>query len=373
MIRNLVAAALVVCAALAPAAAQEKEDSFEFAGDVFRAGSSAVFAGPKAHDAFLAGERVELSGPITGSAHLAGRRIQITGAVGGDLYAFGADVRLAAPVAGAAAVAGYDIAIEGAVGGNLRAAGNHVEVKAPVGGGALLGGNRVDLAAPVTGDALLASDDITFGEGARVDGQLTLVQEVGHEVDVPASVAPPERIVRQVATGHAMVDMAGPGWFAIIAGLLLGVVVLAVLAMLVPTIAPRRTERLRLIAGEAPFRTLGFGFLALSALLGSAILLAVTLIGIVVAPVALLLAAILGVLGYIVAVYLLGTWMLTRAGALEPDTFPEYALAGMVGAIVATLLALLPFIGWFVMLALTLIGAGAIAISVIRPRDEFVR
>ncbi|MBP7001444.1 hypothetical protein [Amaricoccus sp.] len=373
MIRNLVAAALVACAALAPAAAQEKEDAFDFAGDVFRAGGSAVFAGPEAHDAFLAGERVELSGPITGSAHLAGRRIEVTGAIGGDLYAFGADVRLAAPVAGAAAVAGYDVAVEGAVGGNLRAAGAHVEVKAPVGGGALLTGGRVDLAAPVAGDARITSDDIVFGEGARVDGTLTLVQEAGREVEVPASVAPPERIARQVATGHGMIGMAGPGWFAIIAGLLLGVVVLAVLAMLAPTIAPHRTERLRLIAGEAPFRTLGAGFLALSALLGSAVLLALTLIGIVVAPVALVAAGILGTLGYIVAVYLLGTWMLTRAGGLVPDTFPEYALAGVVGAVVATLLSLLPFVGWFVMLALTLVGAGAIAISIVRPRDERVR
>ncbi|MBP7242465.1 hypothetical protein [Amaricoccus sp.] len=373
MIRNLVAAALVACAALAPATAQEKNDAFDFAGDVYRAGSTASFAGPQAHDAFLAGERVDLSGPITGSAHLAGRRVEITGAIGGDLYAFGADVRLAAPVAGAAAIAGYDVGVEGAVGGNLRAAGRSVEVMAPVGGGALLTGGRVELAAAVTGDAMITADEIVFGEGARVDGRLTLVQEAGHEVEVPASVAPPERIERQVATGHGMVGMAGPGWFAIIAGLLLGVVVLAILAMLVPTIAPRRTERLRLIAGEAPFRTLGIGFLALSALLGSAVLLAVTLIGIVVAPVALLLAAILGALGYIVAVYLLGAWMLTRAGALEPDTFPEYALAGVVGAVVATLLSLLPLVGWFVMLALTLIGAGAIAISVIRPRDEFAR
>lgn len=376
MIRKLAAAALVAAAAagaVAPAAGQEADRSVDFAGDVYRAGRTAVFSGPEAHDAFLAGERVELTAPITGSAHLAGRRVEATGAIGGDLYAFGFDTRLAAPVGGSASLAGYDVEVDGAVGRNLRAAGYHVKVTAPVGGGAMLTGEDVELAAPVTGDVRITANDVTFGAEARVDGRLILVEDPDRATEVPASVAPPERIERVAFVGGGPVGMPGPSWAAIAAWLLFGVIILAVLAMLAPTIAPRRVARLWAIAAEGPFRTLGAGFLALSALLGSAILLAVTLVGIVVAPFALLAAGLLGALGYIVAVYLLGAWMVTRAGGLEPDTFPEYALAGVIGALVATLLSFLPFVGWIVSLAITLVGAGAIAISVLRPREDYLR
>ena len=97
-------------------------------------------------------------------------------------------------------------------------------------------------------------------------------------------------------------------------------------------------------------------------------MLAATVIGIVLAPFAVLAAVLLGFVGYVVAVYLLGAWAITRAGALEPDTFPEYALAGLVGAVIATLLSLIPLLGWFVILALTFVGVGAIVLSLFGHR-----
>lgn len=358
-------------AAPAPAPAPIDEDAFSFAGDVFRSGGAVVFSGAGARDVFLAGERVELAAPVSGSAHLAGRRVQSAAAVGGALYASGAFVEVSGPVSGAATLAGYDLAVSGAIGGNLRAFGSNIDIKAPVGGGALVFGDHVELAAPVLGDAMIGADALSFGEGARVDGKLILLEEPGRAAEVPASVAPPERIERR-AVSHGL-GMTGPGWLAIIAGLLLGAVVLAILATLVPTIAPWRTARLAAIAAEGPLRTLGAGFLALAALIGAALLLVATLVGVVVAPFALLAALALGLLGYVVGVYLLGAWAVIRFGGLEPDTFPEYALAGVIGAVAATLLALLPFVGWLVILALTFTGAGAVAISTLRPRDAYGR
>ena len=233
-----------------------------------------------------------------------------------------------------------------------------------MGGAALIAGDEVEIAAAITGDASVTAETLTFREGARVDGRLTLFEPEGTTFDVPASVAPPERIERREIEGGPMMGrMVGPGWFAIVAGLVLGILVLAALAALAATIAPRSVARLRLIVGDAPFRALGAGFVAQSALIGAAIVLAVTVIGLVLAPFAVLAAILLGLLGYVVAVYLLGAWAMTRAGALEPDTFPEYALAGLVGAVIATLLTLVPLLGWFVMLALTFVGVGAIVMA----------
>ena len=82
----------------------------------------------------------------------------------------------------------------------------------------------------------------------------------------------------------------------------------------------------------------------------------------------LALGGLLGIVGYVVAIYLLGVWAITRAGALEPDTFPEYALAALIGALIAGLLTLIPFLGWLVLLALSFTGVGAIAVATMRPR-----
>lgn len=364
MIRTFAAIALALMLPLAAARAQEADDALDFGGDAYRAGGTVAFAAPGARDVFLAGERVDLTAPVEGSAHLAGRRVASEGAVGGDLYAIGADVRVAGPVAGSASLAGYDIELLGPVGGNLRATGSQIDLKGAVAGSALVTGSEVAIAAAITGDAAVTAETLTWGEGARVDGTLTLHQPDGVTFDVPASVAPPERIERrEIESGPMIGHMVGPGWFAIIAGLVFGVLLLAALAALAPTIAPRSVARLRGLVGETPLRALGAGFLTQSALIGAAIVLAVTVIGLVLAPFVVLVAILLGILGYIVAVYLLGAWAMTRAGALEPDTFPEYALAGLIGAVIATLLSLIPLLGWFVILALTFVGVGAITMA----------
>lgn len=360
-------AALGLAAALAGPAAAQGPRAFDFAGDVYRAGGDVVFAGPDAGDAFLAGERVDLAGPVGGAAHLIGRRVSSTGTVGGDLYATGVDVRVVGPVTGSASVAGYDIAIEAGVGGNLRAFGDTVALSGPVAGGALIAGDAVTISSVITGDAAITADSLIFGEGARIDGRVTLFEEEGRPLAVPASVAPPERITRQIAVEGRMTDVIGRGWAAVIAGTIVGALVLAALATLAGAALPRQMARLGGILSDWPFRSLGAGFLAQSTLVGGALMLSLTIVGLALAPFALLASALLGVCGYVAAVYLIGVWIVTRTGALAPDSFPEHALAGFCGAVVVCLLSLLPFVGWFLLLLLSFGGAGAIAIAMFRP------
>lgn len=374
MIRCLVALALVILLPVAQAAAQDHVDTLDLGGDVFRAGTSATVDAPGAADVFLAGERVDLAQAISGAAHLAGRRVSVDGDVGGDLYAFGADVSVAAPVAGAATVMGYDVTLGAPVAGNLRAAGSRVDIAAAVGGAALIAGNTVLLAAPISGDAVITADDLSFGEGARVDGTLTLYEDEGAATAVPASVAPPERIERrQFEDAPMMSGIGGPTWLAVLIGLVLSALVLAILTVIVAAVAPRSMSRLGAIVADGPFRALGAGFLTQATLIGGAVLFALTVIGLILAPFVLLAAVVLGVIGYLVAVYLLGVWTITRAGALEPDTFPEYALAAVVGAVIASLLTLVPFVGWLILIALTLIGIGAISIATFGRNHAFER
>lgn len=370
MIRTLAAFAFAVLLPLAPAAAQEPDAALDLGGDVYRSGNAVLLAEEGARDVFLVGERVQLEAPIAGAAHLAGRRVEVAGAIGGDLYAMAGDLSVAGPVAGAASLAAYDLAVTGDIAGNLRATGGHIDLGGAVGGSALVAGRDVTIGGAIAGDVELTAETLAFGEGARIDGRLTLYEaDDDAPLVVPGSVAPPERIERRLLDDDAMMPrMDGPDWFVVAAGLLLGALILAALATIAATIAPVGMSRLRAIVAEGPFRTLGAGFLTQAALIGGAVLLTVTVIGVFIAPFAILAAILLGIVGYIVAVYLLGVWAITRAGALEPDTFPEYALAALVGALLAGLLTLIPFVGWLVLLALSFTGVGAITVARLRGR-----
>ena len=357
-----------------PALAQD-EDTFRFGNDVFAAGGSVTVDAAGADDVFAVGERIDLLAPIAGSAHLMGRRIAVNADVGGDAYAAGADVALAAPVTGDASLAGYDVAVGAAVGGDLRAAARHVRLGAPVAGYALLAAETVTIDAAIGGDAAIDADTLAFGPGARVAGRLVLSGDAA-EVAVPSEVAPADRVERHPsaapdASGDGaaspVLDRA-PSWLSLAIGFVIGVAILAVLALVVALAAPRGVERLAVLAGERPFYTFWIGFLTLSALIGATFLAVATIIGIIVAPAIVILGLAFGFVGYLVAVYLVGRLIWRWADQLPPDTLGERALVALIGALAVSLIVFLPFLGWIAHIVLTLTGLGALSIAFFRPR-----
>lgn len=363
--RRLLSLVLVSLVLGSAAAAQPQDGALDFGSDRFRAGSEVRLDAAGTADAFLAGERVTLVAPIAGSAHLAGRLVAVEGAVGAALYAAGYDIDLAAPVDGAATLAASTIRASAPVAGNLRAAASQITVATDIGGAALIAGRDVEITGVIAGDARILARSLRFGPDARIDGTLTLFSDAETPLDVPAHVAPPERVERRsiddwpgegrefrvATTAERIVAFGG------------SVLVLTLIATLAVTLVPRGFDRLRVLVAEAPMRALGWGFLALSLLFGAAFMLVLTVIGIVIAPIALLAAGLLAIAGYVVAVYLLGVWIVTRGNMIEPDTFPEFALTALAGALAAGLLALVPFLGWIVPPALALTGAGALTLA----------
>lgn len=359
--------------AVATPALGEDDGLFVFGGDAFGSGATVTVDREGLGEVFGAGERVEIAAPIAGSAHLAGRRVTTDAEVGGDLVAFGADVTVTAPVAGSVTVAGYDLDIGAAVGGNLRAGGRTVRIAGPVGGSALVSAGSLTLDAPVAGDAALDASNITFGPDAAVAGRLALYGPGADSVAVPEGVAPPDRIERHP---DASAPESGPlgtatvgeaGWRVLAVGFVVGVVVLAVLAFLVALVAPRSVEGLSARLADEPVRAVWIGFLTLSALLGACVVAVLTIVGVLAVPVILLVTGILCFLGYLVAVYVVGRAVWARFDRLPPDTVGERAIAALIGAAVVSVVGLVPFVGWPLLLLLTLAGLGALAIATIRP------
>ncbi|MCC6305247.1 MAG: hypothetical protein IT545_08640 [Rhodobacteraceae bacterium] len=293
------AVALALALALAPALpAAGEEAAFRLGGDAYLGAERAELTQPAA-DAFLAGETARVAAPLTGSAHLVGRSVAVAAEIGGNAYAAGYEVRLEAPVRGGASLAGYAVEVLAPVGGNLRAVGRRVRLAAPVAGAAALAGEEVRLEAPVTGDVNLSAGRVEFGEGARLEGRLTLVHPDPEAVEIPASVSAADRVTRiraDAIPGDGR-PRGGAGWWWMVRGALGSLAALAVVTGLLALVAPEGMASLRRHVAERPFRAAWLGFLALSALAGAGLVVALTVVGILLLPAALALAALAAVLG----------------------------------------------------------------------------
>jgi len=352
------------------ALADGEGDRLAIGGDAFRAGRSVSFAQEGRTDLFLAGEKVTASTEIAGTAHMAGRWVTLSGATGGNAYMAGQDVTLSGAVAGNATLFGQDVTVSGPVAGNLRASGSEVRIEGDIGGYALLAGERVTLDSVVAGDMALTARDVDFGPGARVDGTLMLYETTPGQLTVPSSVAPEARIERHPAAdwtrdrGHH----GGHSWRGVLGGFLFGVLLVAGVAATTAAVMPTALAAIPRPIRDRPGRTCGAGFLTLSALSGAGLVVALTGIGILLTPAFFLLAVLAGFFGYVVGAYAFGVALLSAAGRALPDSIGDRALAAGVGALVAGVIGLVPFLGWLFVLLVLLTGLGALAIRLL-PDD----
>lgn len=362
----------ILIAAATPVAAQDN-GRFILGGDAYLAGRSVDVDEPVEGDLFAAGARIDVSSEVTGSAHVAGRTIAVDERIGGNLYAAGMTVEVDAPVAGSVTAMGNTVTLDEAVTGNVRATGGDVTVSGPVAGSVIMGGETLYMDAAVEGDLVLSGSDVEWGDGAKVAGQVIYYAENADDIEVPASVAPAERVEFRSTEGwqtdiEETMDEATPGFWAKVSGLFGGVLLTTIVATLVAALAPGFTQSLREGALDSPLRSLWIGALGLSATIGATVVLAMTGIGIFIAPLAIALSVALGFAGYVIGAYLLGVWIVEAVGQGLPDSTLDRVIAAFVGAAVLAFVMLIPFIGWLAVFAVLLIGIGGLVIRLFAPR-----
>lgn len=361
---------LLACLLPTISVAQDQTGQLTLGTDSFLAGETVTQTDSSVDDLFMAGETITLSQGIGGSAHLAGRRISIDGAVGADLYVAGMDVFLRAPVAGDVTAAGYNLDLDGIIGGDLRLSGANLRIGKRVDGTAIVAGDILVFDGSVTGDMILAARSVTFGPEARIEGRLTLYEEVPGTLDIPDRVIAADRVQREGIEDwdHGPMPGGGVGARAILVAYLGGVVMLTALAALLAALLPNHLADLRQRLLADPLSMLGTGFVSVSAMAGAGIVLGLTLIGLILTPATFLLAFLIGLVGYVVAVYALGVRLMVAFGRDIPDALGARILAALMGSALAAAVALVPFVGWLFVLALGLAGAGAIIAAALRPK-----
>ncbi|MEM8793997.1 MAG: hypothetical protein AAGE61_00410 [Pseudomonadota bacterium] len=365
---RLMLAAIALGIAVSPLQAAEEKQPFDLNGDRFMAGSAPINKTTGADDLFMAGATVRSEEAINGSAHLAGRKIVVTGAIGGDAYAAGMDVTVNKLIAGDATLAGYNVDVSD-VAGDLRISGANLTIAGPVSGTALISGRDVRISSVLGGDVRMTAKKVAFDDGARIDGRLTLFEEKPGTIEIPESVISSDRIERMQATGWSAARvLTFESFTRALLGFLIGIVAVAAVASLIAALVPGRLADLRRSILARPWRTLFYGLLTESMIIGATLILFISVIGLPLAPAAVLLALIAVFAGYVVASYAVGVGLLMAIGRPEPGSFGARALSAGVGALTVGVIALIPLIGWVVVMAVALTGVGAIALRLFRPK-----
>jgi hypothetical protein len=364
-----VAAAALFAIAAAPVSAEEDETArLDFGGDTYTAGGDIAVATETPGDLFAASEDLSVDAAVAGTAHIAGRRLSIDAATG-TLYAFGYEIGLDADVANAATLAGAEVEIDAAIGGNLRLFAREAEITGSLGGSALIAVRDLVLDAPVAGDLMIAVETVEFGDAATVAGRVIVYAEAGEAPEIPARVAPADRVeVRDIEEDDmpgGFADMRRNAWRAAVTGFIVSVLTVAALAAAAIAIAPAQVAAWREKALSHPGSSLVSGFLLVSTIAGAGLVLALTVIGIPLLPAAFVLAGLVGYAGYVMGAYILGVAIWLRLGNEMPGDVLRKAGLATLGAFVAGIVALIPLLGWLVVLALALTGAGAI-VTVLR-------
>lgn len=361
----------ILILAATPLAAQDT-GRMTLGGDLYQAGRTVDVSEAVEGDVFAAGNRVEVEADVAGSVHAAGRVIALDGAVGTNVYVGGMTVEIDGPVAGNVTAMGNSVSIDDDIQGNLRAMGGDVTLDGTVAGSAILGGETIVVDGEIAGDLSIAGADVEWGEDARVGGRVLYYAEEADDVNVPESVASADRVEFRSMEGweddiEETTEEATPGFWAKLTGLFGGVILTTLVATLVAALAPKFTATLREGALASPLRSLWVGALGLSAAIGSTVVLAMTGIGIFIAPLAIALAVGLGFAGYVIGAYLLGVWAVDAVGQGLPDSTLDRAIAAFVGAALMALVVLIPFVGWLAVFAVLLIGVGGLVIRLFRP------
>lgn len=363
-----VTALLAVALLTLPAPVAAQSDALEIGGDLFLSGTGPVV--DAARDVFAVGFSSVLSGNVAEDSHAVGFSVEVDADTDGDVYATGGTVSVRGSAGSDLTVSGFSVRTHpsSTTAENARLTGASVIVGGPVGGALVATGGDVTLNAAIGGDAYISAARITFGPEASVGGEL--IYATSEPMDVPASVADPARVrferveFDNMMSGREDWDWPerpemeiGPG--AIFGALAATIGSFLLVGAIFLAFAPNLVSRMRKGIVARPGATALSGLIGLSMLFGSVPILAMTLIGIPLVPIAILAILIVWFLGYVLGAYALGMGVARAMGVGEDPSIMLRLAVLAATALVAAVLNFIPFLGWLANFAIVILGVGA--------------
>jgi cytoskeletal protein CcmA (bactofilin family) len=328
-------------------------------GDFFAAGGRVVIDQPVKGDATLAGGSVNVNAPVGDDVRAAGGDVNINSTIGGELVASAGNITLGgdARIAGATSLFAGNVTINGKVMGPLNVRAQTIVLNGEVGGDARLAAAHIKLGPTAKiGGALsyTSSADLEKADGALIAGTTVREENSGAQRNGKSERVRPDDM-----------QNGGPSWQAWIFIFLTLLGCSVVFLLMFPTFSMKAAD----IAKGSPWSSLGLGLGALVGLPILATLLVMTVLGIPIAMLVMALYPALMLLGFVVGVASVARFIVIRMRKNAPEsslmTIAYFALALLLTLVIAQI----PFVGFWIVITLALIGMGACVRTVHRRRQ----
>ena len=325
-------------------------------GWYFATGQRVVIQGTVNGDAYVAAGNVQIDGTINGDLLVAGGQVIVSGTVTNNIRAAGGTIRIDGKVGRDITAAGGSIAIgkQSSVSGNLLAAGGDVTISGNIGKEARLAASSLSVFGSVNGPVSFSGGKLDVASGARIQGDLHVaVRDSGDITIAPGAVQ--GTIAQEIKKKSEETRILGASpfafWFSI-----LWICSLLVTGLVLTLLFPAQVAGTATALQQRPGLSALSGVVGLLAIPIAVLLLLVTLVA---APVALFVLFIYFFLLYLSQVAL---------GAAVGDRIFHFGgkqgwrlfLPVAAGILIVQLLALVPFLGFLIVLVELILGFGAL-------------
>lgn len=329
-------------------------------GNAYAAGVSVFLTAPVAGDFVASGGSVVTASPISGDALLVGGSLSVRASVGGDVRAFGGDITINNPIRGDVVAFGYTVTASGRPSGSVLVTAVNTSLLDGAAGPVTIYGNNVSLAGDFGDDVtIMAGGRIALAPNTKIHGSLSY--ESPEPAVIPATAVIDEEVrytnasyLPTIGTSRILI-LINVGFFVLVR--LLGALLLAgLLAGLFPRFAEEVIERVSSATPRSTMLTvlLGFGIIVATPIL--IVLLLFTFVGIGLAFFGILFYLLLIMSALLYTGILIGGTLARRYARRESILWRD----GVLGMLVLSLIAFVPYIGMPVVGLSTLFTAGAL-------------
>ncbi len=249
---------------------------------------------------------------------------------------------------------GGDITIaEGKKVKNVLAVGGQITVHGTVEGSAIAIGGSIVLTrtAQVAGNVVSVGGVIVMGKGAQVQGDLKEI----NASDISASLA---TVLNE--------EWEGWSWVFAVLSLLIFLGMLLMAGLLV-TLLPKPVCMVSGAIKDAPFKVFAWGLVVLVSIVPLAVLLTISVMGIVLIPLEMTIVVASALVGFIAVAQIVGE----RGFALLKRREQSVLLDVFLGLIVLWFVGWVPHIGWMIKVIGVVLGLGGVFVTVLGARQKW--